>query len=97
MDEASHRIGYDLEAPTPIMFWEPLEFSLSLTMISFGMVMNMFILGFAVACGILAGSRYLKRGAKKGAMQHYIWALGLNLDPALKKTFKPAYLNEFIE
>lgn len=97
MDEQAHIVAFDIEAPTPILFWEPLEFVMALTFMGFGMVMNLWILGMLAGTGILIGSRYLKRGAKHGAMQHYMWSLGLQMDKPLSKYFKPAWINEFIE
>lgn len=97
MDEQAHFVVFDIEAPTPIMFWEPLEFVMALTFMGFGIISNLWMLGMLAGTAILIGSRYLKRGAKRGAMQHYMWSLGLQLDPSLAKLFKPSWINEFIE
>ncbi len=97
IDVDSHNIPYDLEAPTPIMFWDPLEFVMAITFMGFGIIMNLWVFGVVSAAGVLVGSRYLKRGAKRGAMQHYMWARGLQMDAALSAKFKPAWLNDFIE
>ena len=97
MDEQAHIVAFDIEAPIPIMFWEPLEFVMALTFMGFGIISSLWILGMVSATGILVGSRYLKRGAKRGAMQHYLWSIGLQLDPALSKSFRPSWDNEFIE
>lgn len=96
-DVESHCAPFDIEAPTPIMFWEPLEFILGISFLGLGIVMNAFLLGVACGVGVLMGARYLKRGAKRGAMQHFLWARGLQLDPVLSQKFKPAWLNDFIE
>lgn len=96
MDEA-HVVPYDLEAPIPIMFWEPLEFILAICLMGFGIIAHVWIFGLLAGAGVLIGSRYLKRGSKRGAMQHYMWAHGLQLDPALVKKFKPAWLNDYIQ
>jgi hypothetical protein len=79
------------------MFWEPLEFVFAILLMGFGIISHLWVLGAAGSVGVLFGARYLKRGAKKGAMQHFIWALGLNLDPALSKKFLPAWVNDFTE
>ena len=97
MDEQAHIVAFDIEAPTPIMFWEPLEFVMAITFFGFGIISNLWVLGMVSGTAILIGSRYLKRGAKRGAMQHYMWGLGLQVDPALSKIFKPSWINEFIE
>mgnify|MGYP006139557089 CR=1 FL=1 len=97
MDMKSHRIAYDLEEPTPIMFWSPTEFVLAITFVTLGMVGNMVIVGFAMATAVLVGARYLKRGAKRGAMQHCLYALGLQLDNNLAKKFPKSWENDFVE
>lgn len=96
MDQQSHVVPFDLEAPVPIMFWDPLEFVLALVLMGFGIISHLWVFGLVGGAGVLLGSRYLKRGAKKGAMQHFLWAHGLELDAPLKK-FKPAWLNDFTE
>lgn len=96
-DHTAHQVPFDLEEPIPIMFWDPLEFVLAVTLMGFGIVTNLFLLGLAGAAGVLVGAKYLKRGAKRGAMQHWLWALGLTLDKALADKFKAAYLNDFID
>lgn len=97
MEEQSHVVPYDLEAPIPIMFWEPLEFVLAICLMGFGIIAHLWVFGLLAGAGVLLGSRYLKRGAKRGAMQHFLWAHGLQLDSGLAKKFKPAWLNDFIE
>lgn len=97
MDEQSHIFPFDLESPIPIMFWEPLEFVLALVLMGFGIIAHLWIFGLLAGGGVLMGSRYLKRGAKRGAMQHFLWAHGLQLDASLKSKFKPAWLNDFTE
>lgn len=79
------------------MFWEPLEFTLALTLLGFGIIANLWLFGVGGAAGVLVGSRYLKRGAKRGAMQHLMWAHGLQMDVALAAKFKPAWINDFIK
>jgi hypothetical protein len=59
--------------------------------------MNAWILGLVGATLVLMLSRKLKRGAKRGAVQHWIWRMGLQVDPALAKKFPPACHNELIE
>ena len=95
-DSEAHMVPFDIEAPTPIMFWEPLEFIMAITFMGLGVVMNAFVFGMLTGLGVLWGAKYLKRGAKRGAMQHFLWARGLELDTALKK-FKAPWLNDFIE
>lgn len=97
MNHESHTVPYDIEAPIPIMFWEPLEFVLALTLMGFGIISGLWLIGVAGSVGVLMGAKYLKRGAKRGSMQHFLWAHGLQLDIAMKRAFKPAWLNEYTE
>ncbi|MDO9176999.1 MAG: type IV conjugative transfer system protein TraL [Agitococcus sp.] len=95
--QASHMVPFDIEAPVPIMFWDPLEFVLAVTLMGFGVISQLWVLGLVLGGGVLVGSRYLKRGAKRGAMQHMLWAYGLQLDNPLAKAFKPAWVNDFYD
>lgn len=97
MSDASHNIPYDIEAPVPILFFDPLEFTLAIVSLGFGVIFHVFPLGILAAVGVLMGSRYLKRGAKRGATQHFLWSRGLQLDAALTSRFKPAWVNDFTE
>lgn len=97
MDAEAHVFPFDLEAPIPIMFWDPLEFVLALILMGFGIISHLWVFGLLGGLGVLFGARYLKRGAKRGAMQHYLWAHGLQLDNSLKTKFKPAWLNDFTD
>jgi hypothetical protein len=79
------------------MFWDPLEFVLAITLIGFGIISRLWVLGLVAGIGVLYGARYLKRGSKRGAMQHFLWSHGLQMDAPLAKMFKPAWLNDFVE
>lgn len=96
-DEASHKVPFELEAPTPIMFWEPVEFVTAISIMGFGIISKLWVIGMLGGGLVLWGSKYLKRGQKRGMIQHLLWAFGLQLDQNLKKKFKPAWLNDFIE
>jgi len=96
-DPQSHTVPHRLEDPIPIMFWDPLEFVLAVALMGFGTVMNLWVIGMIAGMGVLLGSRYLKRGSKRGAMQHMLWAMGLQLDQPIAKRYPPAWVNEFVE
>ncbi|MDP3139183.1 MAG: type IV conjugative transfer system protein TraL [Burkholderiaceae bacterium] len=87
----------DIEEPTPILFWSPLEFILAISFLGLGIISNLWVIGLLGAAGILVGSKHLKRGAKRGGMQHLIWSLGLQIEPAMSNSFPPSWKNEFIE
>jgi hypothetical protein len=95
MDEQSHLVPYEIEDPIPILFWNPIEFILALMFAGFGVIVHLWIVGMAGAAAVLIGSRYLKRGAKRGAMQHFLWKHGLQVDSHLKTYFPPSWVNDF--
>jgi hypothetical protein len=97
MDKESHVIPFDLEAPTPILFWDPLEFTIAVVFMGFGIIAKLWLLGMVGGLAVLLGSRYLKRGAKRGAVQHMLWGIGLQVDMPLKKRFPPAWVNDFVQ
>lgn len=96
-DQQSHVVPHNLEDPIPILFWQPLEFTLALSLMGFGTIMNLWVVGMVAGTAVLIWSRYLKRGAKKGAMQHLLWSYGLPLDKPISRRFLPSWVNEFIE
>lgn len=81
----------------PILFWEPVEFAIAMTLLMVGMFTHLFLLGAAGAAATLYGAAKLRKGAKRGAAQHFLWAAGLTVDPALKRWFPPAHVNEWVE
>ncbi|MBC8737244.1 hypothetical protein F6X40_10535 [Paraburkholderia sp. UCT31] len=97
MDPQAHVIPSDIEKPVPIMFWEPIEFVMALSLMGFGIVMNLWVFGMVSGGLVLVGSRYLKRGAKQGAMQHLLWSMGVMLDQPLKTKFPQPWMRDFIE
>lgn len=93
--EADHEVPFDIELPTPILLWTPLEFILAISLMGFGLIANVWVLGLLAGAFVLIGARYLKRGSKAGAMQHFLWALGLQMDVPLSTKFPPAWRNDF--
>lgn len=96
-DPQAHHVPRDVDAPVPVMFWDPVEFVIAISVLGFGMLMNLWVLGGIGAVGVLMGSQKLKRGAKRGAVQHFLWRTGLLIDPSLKKKFPAPWENEYIE
>ncbi|MHB1666132.1 type IV conjugative transfer system protein TraL [Thiomonas sp.] len=92
-----HRIARDLDKPIPILFWDPVEFVIAVSMVGFGVLVNMWVIGMLAGAAVLVLSTKLKRGAKPGAVQHWLWSLGLQVDPALKQRFLPSWKNDFFE
>ena len=88
---------HGLEAPIPIMFWDPLEFVFAITLMGFGVVTKLWLFGMIAGAGVLWGAKYLKRGSKRGSVQHLFWAYGVQMDNSLRTKFQPSWLNDFIE
>jgi len=97
LDRASHRIPRDVDSRVPIFFWDPVEFVIAISALGFGMLLNLWLVGFLGAVGVLIGAQKLKRGAKVGAVQHFLWRIGLRVDPALRAKFPDPWAVEFIE
>ncbi len=97
MSAALHRTVKDLDKPIPILFWEPVEFTIAVSMVGFGLLFNMWVIGMLAGAAVLVGANKLRRGAKPGAVQHFLWSTGLQLDPPLKRYFPPSWANDFYE
>ena len=86
-----------VDEPVPIIFWSVQEFAVILAILGVAIVFNIWGIGFIASAGAVWGLRQLKRGAKRGAAQHWIWRRGLNLDKALSRTAPPPWTTEFME
>ena len=96
-DQKAHIVRHKLEDPVPILFWEPLEFIMAFALFGIGLVMGVWIIGMIGCFAVLIGSRCLRRGMKRGAVQHFLWSIGLPSDNALKARFPPVWVNDLIE
>lgn len=97
IDEEAHKVPQDVDSPIPVLFWDPVEFVISISIFGFGILMNLWLLGMIGAITVLVLSQKLKRGAKRGAVQHYLWRSGLQVDAPLRKKFPTPWTTEFIE
>lgn len=99
MDEGQEfrRMPLHADEPVPIIFWSAQEFILIVSILGVAIAFNVWGVGFIGAGVAVWGLRKLKRGAKRGAAQHWIWRKGLNLDKALAKTAPEPLIPEFIE
>lgn len=88
---------HKLEDPIPVLFWEPLEFVMAFALLGVGVVFGMWVVGMVGCFAVLIGSRYLRRGMKRGAVQHFLWSIGLPADNALAARFPPVWVNDLIE
>lgn len=94
-DQQAHLVAFDVEERTPIMFLDAQELSLVTISLGLGIVTDLFMAGIAVGAMLVVASKKLKRGAKRGATQHFLWSLGLQADPTLARLAKPAWINDF--
>lgn len=92
-----HRVFHDVDAVTPILFWEPTEFVASIGILGLFMNLDMIEFGFIGCIAILVISKRMKRGAKKGMVQHWLWHMGLMLDPVFSRRFPPVWQSEFMQ
>ncbi len=92
-----HRVAKDLDKPVPILFWDPVEFVIAVSMVGFGVLVNLWVVGGLAGAAVLVLATKLKRGAKPGAVQHWLWAMGLQLDQSLAARFPPSWDNDFYE
>jgi len=96
MVDSSRSIPTRADDPVPILFWDVTEFILMVSILGFSFLINMVITGLIIVFIFMKIMKVMKRGSKRGASQHALWAFGLNLDSVLKKRFPKPYENEFI-
>lgn len=97
-DHEKHLVPRDLDAPVPIMFWEPVEVIGALSIVGFMIMFHQLLLGFALAAVFLWITKKLKkRSAKAGLAMHMLHAQGVPIDGSLHKHMPPARLPEFID
>jgi len=87
----------NLDAAVPILFWEGVEITVALMMLGFGVAFDVFLFGLIAFVAVLIYAPKLRRGAKRGASQHYLWFIGLNLDPGLVKAKIKPQDREFLD
>ena len=90
------KIPLTVDNAVPILFWEPVDFIAGISIFGMGVALHLFLFG-AVGCMItliIAGK--LRQGAKRGAAQHWLWGMGLNIDAALGRTGLKAWNNDFL-
>lgn len=90
------RIPLKADNPVPIMFWEPVDFVAGITIFGMGVALKMFMFG-AIGCVLtLMIATKLRNGAKRGAAQHWLWYMGLNMDRALSRLKLKSWNSDFL-
>lgn len=96
-EEKSMRyIPIKVDDPVPILFFEPLEFVMLVSIFGISVAMGFMLIGAILSILLIFALRKLKRGAKKGATQHAIWSAGLRIDRGMSR-FPQAWDNDLIE
>lgn len=90
MNASRYKTVRDLDTPVPIFSWDPIEVIAAVLLVGVGFVIRMELFGFLSAYILLKVSKHLKKGAKRGQMQHLLWRVGLEMDPLMKKKGLPA-------
>lgn len=76
-------IPLEIDNPIPIFFWDAYEISIFFSIMTMFMVMDLMVFGLIFGVAALKVSAKLKKGAKRGQVQHSLYATGLDLDPVL--------------
>jgi len=90
------RIPLTADNPVPILFWEPVDFIAGMSIFGMGVALHLFLFGCIGGWLTLMVATRLRRGAKRGAAQHWLWFMGLNIDRALARLKLRSTDNDFI-
>lgn len=91
-----HYVAKDIDAVVPVLFWTPVEFVVAITAMAFGFILNSAGIGILCCFFVLLISSKMKRGNKRGFMQHLLWRMGVAPNKKLKSFPGPLRI-EFIE
>ncbi len=83
MSQDDFYISKGIDDPVPIFFFEPIDFILMVTFFGLGIVMKQPLVGIFLSWAVLRVSKAMRKGAKRGMMNHSLWKLGLFQDRKL--------------
>lgn len=95
-ERALRKIPLTADNPVPILFWEPVDFIAGISIFGMGVALHLFLFGAIGGVVTLMVASKLRQGAKRGAAQHWLWSMGLNIDRALSRLHMRAEDNDFI-
>lgn len=95
-ESSLRRIPLKADNPVPIMFWEPVDFVAGMSVFGMGVALNLFLFGMLGCAATLMVATKLRNGAKRGAAQHWLWYMGLNIDRALARMKLRSWDSDFI-
>ena len=96
-EESLRKIPLTVDNPVPILFWDPVDFIAAMTIFGMGVALKLFLFGMAGSIAVLIVATKLRQGAKRGAAQHWLWYMGLNIDVALQRLKLTSSNNDFIK
>ncbi|MEX3984233.1 type IV conjugative transfer system protein TraL [Paraburkholderia sp. EG287A] len=94
-EQSLRRIPLTADNAVPILFWEPIDFLAGMTVFGMGVALHLFIFGLVGGWVTLMIASRLRRGAKRGAAQHWLWFMGLNIDRAFVRLGLKSTQNDF--
>lgn len=95
-ESSLRQIPLMIDNPVPIMFWEPVDFIAGMSVFGMGVALNLFAFGAIGGAITLMIATKLRQGAKRGAAQHWLWFMGLNIDRGLHRMKLKASHNDFM-
>lgn len=96
-ENALRKIPLTADNPVPILFWEPVDAIAALGIFGMGVALHLFMFGAIGGVLALMIATRLRQGAKRGAAQHWLWHMGVNVDAALARMKLRAWNNDFME
>lgn len=90
------RIPLTADNSVPILFWEPVDFIAGVSVMGMGVALNMFLFGVVGCVVTLMVATKLRKGAKRGAAQHWLWHMGMNIDRAMARMKLKSWNNDFM-
>ncbi len=95
-ERAIRKIPLTADNSVPILFWEPVDFIAGMSIFGMGVALHMFLFGAVGGALTLMVASKLRQGAKRGAAQHWLWYMGMNIDRALNRMKLRAWDSDFI-
>lgn len=95
-EQSLRRVPLTADNAIPILFWEPVDFIAGISVFGMGVALHMFLFGAIGGTLTLMAASKLRQGAKRGAAQHWLWHMGLNIDRGLGRLKLNAWTNDFI-
>jgi len=95
-ERAIRKIPLTADNAVPILFWEPVDFIAGMSVFGMGVALKMFLFGVIAGAATLMIASKLRKGAKRGAAQHWLWAMGLNIDKGMTRMKLRSWDNDFI-